>query len=303
MKKIISIVVLSLFLSMPALTMADTATTSDPGLTPDNPFYFFKTLKENIQTFFIFNAENKAMQFLHLADVRMAEYQKMVEKGKTEIAQKTLNKYEKQLNKATQKIEELKSGGKDIKKLSENLSTTTAKHIKTLGDNLQKVPEAAKKGIEKVLENLRKGIEKFKTKDETADWKTYINEKYGFSIKYPADTQCGHFSENSNGDFNFGMIEMAVLDSGGLSLSNFVDNYLSQNITRFNIIDSKKQVSINAGNAVTVTYRFGGTNKYGEMTFLKNNANIYAVGFTAGGFDCNEPQIFPQMLSTFKFIK
>jgi len=81
-----------------------------------------------------------------------------IEKGKTEIAQKTLDKYEKQLNRAIQKIEELDSKGVDVKGLSENLSSTTLKHIDVLEENLLKVPESGKEGIEKALDTIRKGV-------------------------------------------------------------------------------------------------------------------------------------------------
>ena len=71
---------------------ANAAELPSPGATPDSPLYFLKTWKESIQTFFIFGFENKAKQYLHLADVRLAEYQKMIDKGKKKIAEKTLEK-------------------------------------------------------------------------------------------------------------------------------------------------------------------------------------------------------------------
>lgn len=158
MKKIFfSLIVLSFLIGASGVLAQEESTTS-LGVTPDSSFYFLKTWKETIQTFFTFGAENKAKQFLHLADVRLAEYQKMIEKGKTEIAQKTLEKYEKQLNRAIQKIEELDNKGVDVKGLSEDLSTTTLKHINVLEENLQKVSEAGKKGIEKALDAIRKGV-------------------------------------------------------------------------------------------------------------------------------------------------
>ena len=132
----------------------------ESGLTPDSPFYFLKTWKEQIQLFFTFGAENKAKQYLHLADVRLAEYQKMIEKGKTELAQKTLDKYEKQLNHALQKMEELKQKGEETKNISKNLEDTISKHITVLQQNLQKVPETGKKGIEKALEASSKILER-----------------------------------------------------------------------------------------------------------------------------------------------
>ncbi len=160
MKKILfSLVVLS-FLIGGYVVLAQDNNLPSPGITPDNSFYFLKTWKETIQNFFTFGAENKAKQFLHLADVRLAEYQRMIDKGKTEIAQKTLEKYEKQLNRALQKIEELKNKGKDIKNVSQKLENTIGKHIEVLEKNLEKVPEAAKKGIENAIENSSKVIEK-----------------------------------------------------------------------------------------------------------------------------------------------
>lgn len=137
-----------------------TTNTVDSGLTPDSPFYFLKTWKESIQTFFTFGAENKAKQFLHLSEVRLAEYQKMMEKGKTEIAQRTLEKYEKQLNRALEKAEEAKEEGEDVEKLKEGIGEKILKHQEVLESVLEKVPEEAKKGVEKAIEASRKGFEK-----------------------------------------------------------------------------------------------------------------------------------------------
>jgi len=130
-----------------------------PGLTPDSPFYFLKSWKESIQTFFTFGAENKAKQFLHLAEVRLAEYQKMIEKGKTEIAEKTLEKYEKQLNHALEKAEEAKEGGKDVEELAALIAEKTLKHQEVLVEIFDKVPEQAKTAIQKAIEASKKGSE------------------------------------------------------------------------------------------------------------------------------------------------
>lgn len=110
------------------------------GIAPDSPFYFLKTWKESIQTFFTFGAENKAKQFLHLADVRLAEYLKMMEKGKTEIAEKTLEKYASQLDRALEKSDEQGA-----------ISEKVLKHREVLKNVLEKAPEAARPGIEKAI--------------------------------------------------------------------------------------------------------------------------------------------------------
>ncbi|MDP2910620.1 MAG: DUF5667 domain-containing protein [bacterium] len=160
MKKIICSLVLSTLLFGAISVLAQESDLPSSGILPDSPFYFLKTWKEAIQNFFTFGAENKAKQFLHLADVRLAEYEKMIEKGKTEIAEKTLAKYEKQLNRALQKIEELNNKGEDIKDVAQKLEDVANKHIEILQENLQNAPESARKGLQNAIENSSKAIEK-----------------------------------------------------------------------------------------------------------------------------------------------
>ncbi|MDD5430836.1 MAG: DUF5667 domain-containing protein [Candidatus Pacebacteria bacterium] len=112
-----------------------TATTSpviSTGILPDSPFYFVKVLGEQIKLTFTFNAENKVKQYLHLAGVRLAEYQKLMEKGKLEIAQKTLDKYSKQLDRALETTKRLKEQGKDITDISKIVGNATSTSVQML---------------------------------------------------------------------------------------------------------------------------------------------------------------------------
>ncbi len=93
--------------SLIILASATSVFAEEAGMTPDNPLYFFKTIREKIQTIFTFNADNKVKQYLHLADVRLVEYEKMLEKGKEQIAQKVLVKYQAQIEKATALAEKI----------------------------------------------------------------------------------------------------------------------------------------------------------------------------------------------------
>lgn len=156
MKKIIIPILIFLFAFS---ALAETTDLPDSGLTPDSPFYFLKVWKESIQTFFTFGEENKAKQYLHLAEVRLAEYQKMMEKGKTEIAQRTLEKYEKQLNRALDKLNQAKEKGKNVDKVLETVSQAILKHQDVLLRVYEKVSEQAKKGIENALEKSLEGYE------------------------------------------------------------------------------------------------------------------------------------------------
>ncbi|HXF44445.1 MAG TPA: DUF5667 domain-containing protein [Candidatus Paceibacterota bacterium] len=145
------------------------ATSTDPGLTPDSPFYFLKVWKEQIQTFFKFGAENKARQYLHLSEIRLAEYERMIEKGKTEIAERTLEKYNKQLSRALDKIEELKEKKKDVGEFVDDLKEVSSKHLEVLERNFEKVPEVAKYGIERALDSVKKQIEEAKELEDEID--------------------------------------------------------------------------------------------------------------------------------------
>ncbi len=128
-------------------------------ITPDSSLSFLQTWKESIQTFFTFGLENKAKQYLHLADVRLNEYKNMIEQGKTDIAGKVLEKYQKQLNNALEKAKEMQDQGKDIKDLSQKIEGTVTKHLEVLQNNLQKVPEQARQGIENAIESSQEQLE------------------------------------------------------------------------------------------------------------------------------------------------
>lgn len=174
----INTIIISLILS--GVVLAKDFSLPDIHLTPDSPFYFLKAWKEQTQLFFAFGLENKAKQYLHLADIRLVEYQKMVEKGKTEVAQKTLEKYEKHLNHAIDKINELKQKGKDIQDVEQKLEETTSKHLEVLQKNLEKAPEQAKKGLENAIKNSQKQIDKGLNlaPSEVEEGDTYRDEKY-----------------------------------------------------------------------------------------------------------------------------
>lgn len=157
MKKTFSYIALALFTLSLGLTVA-AQTTDNVGTLPDSPFYFVKSWQEGIQTLLISGAENKSKQYFHLAELRLAEYQKMVEKGKDKIAQKTLEKYQRQLNQALEQVDKMKKENKDTKDISQQINNGMVKALLVLQTNLQKAPESAKKGIQNAIDALQKKI-------------------------------------------------------------------------------------------------------------------------------------------------
>lgn len=148
---------------------------SSPGILPDSPFYFLKTWKESIQTFFTFGAENKAEQYLHLAEVRLAEYQKMIEKGKIEIAERTFEKYERQLDRALEKVDEARMKGKDVGDITEEIKEKEIKHMEVLNKVSETMSDETKQDI---------------FEDRAQKWLDFISavkERYPGAISHPPE--------------------------------------------------------------------------------------------------------------------
>lgn len=137
-------------------------------------------------------------------------------------------------------------------------------------------------------------------KDDTANWKTYQNEKYKFSIKYP-DTYKTDISEAPNDQTHENVSILRLLgpiyvveiyaqnDSSGLSLSDWVTKYAK--------LDTKNAKSITIDNQSG--YRFIGNNMGAaySLVYLKKDKIVYSIQIVP-----ESNQIFDQILSTFKFI-
>jgi len=169
MRKILTVfLVVSLFVMIfaPAAMAQDESV--EAGLTPDSPFYFLKQWVEEIQLMFTFKAENKIELLNRFAEKRIAEAQKMIEKGKTDLAEKCLNRYEKHLNKTQGIIEKL--GNEEVYM---KVAEATSKHGRILNELLEKVPETAKESIGRAVEVSQTG---HKRAEEALQKKIQIQE-------------------------------------------------------------------------------------------------------------------------------
>lgn len=99
---IISLVALFLFTGV---IQAQTSEMHNPRLLPDSPFYFLKSWTESIGTFFTFRAESKVKRFLNLSERRLAEAIILNERGKTELAEETLEEYQNNFESAMGDLE------------------------------------------------------------------------------------------------------------------------------------------------------------------------------------------------------
>jgi len=74
------------------------------GRTMGDPLYFLKNLKEGVRGWFIFGAPQKADYSIFLATKRVVEAEKLINEGEKDLADKTLARVVKQLEKAEQNL-------------------------------------------------------------------------------------------------------------------------------------------------------------------------------------------------------
>lgn len=122
-----------------------------PGLTPDSPFYFLERFFEGVGTFFTFGDVAKAERYAKLAAERIAEAKAVVDKGKPEVAEKALTRYQDQLEKSLAKADQAQAKGKDTTTVEQLVARATTHHLEVLNDVYNKVPEQAKAAIEKAM--------------------------------------------------------------------------------------------------------------------------------------------------------
>ena len=160
MKTISLLITSALLFSLGPVVLAQETEFPDPGLTPDSPFYFLETIIEEIGTFFTFGDLKKAERYATLAAERLVEAKAVVEKGKPELVEKTLERYEMQLQNSIARAEKAQAKGKNTEKVMAMVGKATSKHLEVLAEVYEKVPEEAKPAVENAMEASLKGHEK-----------------------------------------------------------------------------------------------------------------------------------------------
>ena len=155
----------------------------------------------------------------------------------------------------------------------------------------------------------------------TANWKTYTNAEYKYSINYPANLQIkennfasykstafsSEYKPPFSNYFNFAIIVQTVKTDS--DLKSWINDYVIQELP------NGKKGSIVSGNIMPykndnlVGYYFvGGKESVNKYIFFKNKEFIFEVALSGSGTggsyteNPNAEQLLDQILSTFKFI-
>ncbi len=142
------------------------------------------------------------------------------------------------------------------------------------------------------------------TPDETANWKTYQNEKYGFEVKYPLD-----FTEQK-AESDTTLLSVTKTDRG--SSYNFMI-YIRKNYKVNQIISGVEEAKeINIGDHLGYEYFYTEGAGTSGVALIQVGQDALSINFDCIGDDHNftSPDdkkiyvqgFFDQILSTFKFI-
>lgn len=136
--------------------------------------------------------------------------------------------------------------------------------------------------------------------DSTADWKTYSNEKYGYSMKYPAKSVLNEVLDNnylSFVSFEGPNIQPLSVYINSSKLNEEVKKIRSQTESHFNAkLVKNESIIFSSFPAVKLEYLSTDEKKINTINFVVNNGKYTYVINT-------QPDSFDQILSTFKFIE
>ena len=166
----------------------------------------------------------------------------------------------------------------------------------------------------------QKIIATFKFIDETADWKTYRNEKYGFEFRYPSK----YFLHSDNSNIGFGAVQPALAierySQAGLEGGEFIILTLLSNPSGLGLLDWLKMNRtglvygaplnsplVEVGGVDAIRYSSSYSGPYdgaisSEAVFGKDNIIFH---FWAGRFFDKDGELqddADKILSTFRFI-
>ncbi|MFP4423970.1 MAG: DUF4382 domain-containing protein [Candidatus Woesearchaeota archaeon] len=114
---------------------------TDPGITPDSPFYFMDRMFDGFQS-----AES-------LADERAAEMTSMAEENKEKAFEKAREGYDKAMEKREKEAEESEENAEKVARQASN-------HMAVLAKLREQVPEQARAGIDRAMNESAQGREK-----------------------------------------------------------------------------------------------------------------------------------------------
>ncbi len=137
------------------------------GILPDSPFYFLKTWTEKVRETFTLRSEAKLKLMEELGEKRASEAEKLIAKGKTDLAEKLMQKYQDGFKKMEDLID--KKGEKLDDKLDavqERIQQRFQHRNEVLKRVMEKAPDTARPGLQRAFDNSEKQLQSLKNRIE-----------------------------------------------------------------------------------------------------------------------------------------
>ena len=158
--------------------------------------------------------------------------------------------------------------------------------------------QANVQSINRLDTNQNTSPTKVPTVDGTENWKTYTNEEYGFSFKYPSDAQLSTSDENSRINITLGKMNIACgYDYNFTVIFQGEDLIKKNNINTYSFKISNKEAERN-----DINDRLEGCNSQISNIYVKNTLNPQINNLDIYINDNKQnKELTNQILSTFKF--
>lgn len=126
-----------------------------PGMLPDNPLYFFKTIRDAVVKFLISDSLKEAEFNVLTANKRAYAALFLAEKGKEELALETLSKSNNYLHEATVALSKAKEKKMDINSTLDRLKKSVKKHEQVFSRQIMPIiSENRREDLEREIKRL-----------------------------------------------------------------------------------------------------------------------------------------------------
>lgn len=138
-----------------------------PGMLPDNPLYFLKTIRDRVVSWFIADQEKRAEFLLVTSDKRLGAGMMVFDKKEYALGITSISKSNNYMFEAVNTMESMQRNHKDISSIRENLYNSMRKHEELLNDADTFIPNQYKDGLhdeQKKLQNMLAIVQRYRQK-------------------------------------------------------------------------------------------------------------------------------------------
>lgn len=127
-----------------------------PGILPDHPLYFLKSLRDRIVATLISDSSKKAEFYLLKSDKYLNEAIFLTDKGRDDKAEESIIKSNDATEETLKAIDKALSEQKDLKGVPHNLETSLKKHEQVLKNLKTKMNKEYSQNIDKELKRIER---------------------------------------------------------------------------------------------------------------------------------------------------